>query len=168
MTVGAVVANDQFEIVDQIYLMSFGAYMQGGLYKDRVYKTSLCPNKMHTSEMLETIRKFYDKHGCEMVFAYNAPFDKKLITSLPPDQWYDIMKIAAYRQHNPHLPDDEEYCGTGRLKKDYNAERLFKLLSGNKNYKEMHNAFQDACDELAIMKMMKVPIEVYKQNARVD
>jgi hypothetical protein len=40
---------------------------------------------MHTSEMLETIRKFYDKYKCEMVFAYNAPFDKKLITSLPQD-----------------------------------------------------------------------------------
>lgn len=168
MTIGAVVANDQFEIIDQIYLMSFGAYMQGGLYKDRVYKTSFCPNEMHTPEMLETIRKFYDKHNCEMVFAYNAPFDKKLITSLPPDQWYDIMKIAAYRQYNPHLPDNEEYCGTGRLKKDYNAERLYKLLSGNKDYKEMHNAFQDACDELAIMKLMKVPLDVYKQNARIE
>jgi hypothetical protein len=51
------------------------------------------------------------------------------------------MKIAAYRQHNPHLPDSEEYCGTGRLKKDYNAERLYKLLSGNSSYKELHNAF---------------------------
>lgn len=168
MTVGAVVANEDFEIQDMIYLMSFGAYMQGGLYKDRVYKTSLCPNKMHTNEMIAQIRDFYDKNNCEMVFAYNASFDKKLITSLPQDQWYDILKIAAYKQFNPYLPEDEEYCGTGRLKKDYNAERLYKLLSGNAGYKEMHNAFQDACDELAIMRMMKVPLDVYKQNARVE
>lgn len=167
MTVGAVVADENFDVKNKIYLMSFGAYMQGGLYKDRVYKTALCPNKMHTSEMLETIKKFYDDNGCEMVFAYNAPFDKNLLTSLPSDKWCDIMKIAAYKQFNPYLPADEEYYGTGRLKKDYNAQRIFRLLSGNKNYEEMHNAYQDACDELGIMAMMKVPIDVYLKNARV-
>lgn len=167
MTVGAVVADENFDVKDQIYLMSFGAFMQGGLYKDRVYKTSLCPNKMHTSEMIETINSFYEKNNCEMIFAYNAPFDKKLLPSLPQDRWYDIMKVAAYRQHNPYLPDGEEYCGTGRLKKDYNAERIYKLLSGNGKYKEMHNAFQDACDELAIMKMMKLPLSNY-EIARVE
>lgn len=168
MTIGGVVANEQFEIVDQIYLMSFGAYMQGGLYKDRVYKTSFAPKKMHTNEMIKEIRRFYDEHGCEMVFAYNAPFDKKLIESLPQDQWYDIMKIAAYKQNNPYLPEREEYCSTGRLKKDYNAERIFKLLSGNEGYKELHNAYQDACDELGIMRMMKVPIDAYREKARVE
>jgi hypothetical protein len=52
---------------------------------------------MHTSEMIEAINSFYNKNNCEMIFAYNAPFDKKLLPSLPQDRWYDIMKIAAYR-----------------------------------------------------------------------
>ena len=167
MTIGAVVANEQFDVVDYIYLISFGAFMQGGYYKDRVYKTSLCPNKMHTDEMLQAIRRFYDNNNCEMCFAYNAPFDKKLLPTLPKDQWYDIMKVAAYKQHNSFLPENEEYFSTGRLKKDYGAERIYRLLSGNQNYKEMHNAFQDACDELAIMKMLKLPLDYYK-IARIE
>ena len=102
-----------------------------------------------------------------MIFAYNAPFDKRLLTSLPQDKWYDIMRIAAYKQNNPFLPQDEEYYSTGRLKKDYGAERIYRLLSGNQNYKEMHNAFQDACDELAIMRMLKLPLNSY-EIARVE
>lgn len=40
---------------------------------------------------------------------------------------------------------------------------MYRLLSGNSNYVELHNAYQDALDELAIMRLLKVKIEDYKE-----
>ena len=162
MTAGALVFNENFEVVDNFYEMSVGAYRQGGYYKDQVYNSLLDPVQASTSEILDDILELYEKHNCKGIFAYNAQFDKGLLTTLPSDEWYDIMKIAAYKQNNPFLTDEFEYCATGRLKKNYNVEFMYKLLSGKESYKEIHNAYQDAVDELELMRMLKIPIEKYK------
>lgn len=162
MTVGAVVADSEtFEIEKGFYEYSYGAYMQGGYYKDRVMRSKLKPVQKHTDDILKDLAQFYKCNGCERVFAYNAPFDKRLLPCLPEDQWYDIMRVAAYKQHNPFLPPDEEYFGTGRLKKDYGAERIYRLLSKDQSYKEIHNAYCDACDELKIMQLLGLPMAAY-------
>ena len=58
------------------------------------------------------------------------------------------MRLAAYRQHNPRIPATAELCSTGRLKRGYGVEDMLRLLSGNRGYRESHNALLDALDEL--------------------
>ena len=36
-----------------------------------------------------------------------------------------------------------------------------RLLTGNKNYRETHNALQDALDELNMMALLQRPVEEY-------
>ena len=59
-------------------------------------------------------------------------------------QWHDIMRLAAYRQHNPKIPETADLCSTGRLKRGYGVEPMLRLLSGNRGYQETHNAIFDA------------------------
>lgn len=75
--------------------------------------------------------------------------------------WYDIMRLAAYRQSNPKIPASAECCSTGRLKRGYGVEAMLRLLSGNYTYCESHNAFYDALDELEIMRLLRHPITKY-------
>lgn len=73
------------------------------------------------------------------------------------------MKIAAYKQHNKRLPKNAGFCKTGRLKKDYGAEPMLRLLSKNQGYTETHNARYDAMDELEIMVRIGKPVTEYQE-----
>ena len=53
-------------------------------------------------------------------------------------------------------------CGTGRLKKGYGVESMYRLLSGDGSYSEVHNALADAEDELEIMRMLGHDLEMYE------
>ncbi len=83
-------------------------------------------------------------------------------------KWFDIMKIAAYKQHNDFLPDTLEYCKTGKLKSNYKFESMFKLVSNNPNYVESHNAIDDAIDELSFMRILNKPKNLYMENAMIS
>lgn len=83
-------------------------------------------------------------------------------------KWFDIMKIAAYKQHNDYLPDTLEYCKTGRLKSNYSFEALYKLISNNPYYVESHNALDDATDELSFMHILNKPKILYMENAMIS
>ena len=76
--------------------------------------------------------------------------------------WYDIMRLAAYRQHNPKIPPHADCCTTGRLKRGYGVEPMLRLLSGDRTYQETHNAVLDAVDELGIMRLMGRGLEEYQ------
>ena len=97
----------------------------------------------------------------EDIFAYNAHFDYNHLPELKDFIWRDIMRIAAYKQFNPSIPDDAECCSTGRLKSNYGVESMMQLLMGNERYFERHNAAFDAKDELLIMQMLGYPMEQY-------
>ena len=75
--------------------------------------------------------------------------------------WHDIMSLAAYRQHNPSIPASAECCSTGRLKRGYGVEEILRILSGNRNYSETHNAILDAIDELRIMQLLGHKLDMY-------
>jgi hypothetical protein len=64
------------------------------------------------------------------------------------------MKLAAYRQHNPKIPNCAECYGTGRLKRGYGVESVYRMLSEDRTYCERHNALTDAIDELEIMRLL--------------
>ena len=65
------------------------------------------------------------------------------------------MRLAAYRQHNPKIPANADLCATGRLKRGYGVEPMLRLLSGSCTYRESHNAYYDALDELEIMRLLR-------------
>jgi hypothetical protein len=39
----------------------------------------------------------------------STPFDKRHLPELGGYAWYDIMKLAAYRQYNPKIPASMEF-----------------------------------------------------------
>lgn len=82
----------------------------------------------------------------------NANFDRNHLPELAGPHWYDIMRLAAYRQHNPKIPRTAQLCSTGRLKRGYGVEAMLRLLSGECGYCETHNALLAALDELEIMR----------------
>ena len=75
----------------------------------------------------------------------------------------DIMRLAAYRQHNPKIPANADCSSTGRLKRGYGVEAMLRLLSGNRTYHESHNAFFDTIDELEIMRLLEHHLMDYIQ-----
>ena len=102
-----------------------------------------------------------DQYGVTDIFAYNARFDKTHLPELESLTWHDIMRPAAYRQHNPKIPVTADLCSTGRMKRGYGAEPMLRLLSGNRGYHETHNAILDALDELVIMRLLGHDLKDY-------
>ena len=102
------------------------------------------------------------QHDVQSIFAYNACFDRNHLPELRGFDWYDIMRLAAYRQHNPKIPANADCCTTGRLKRGYGVEPMLRLLSGDCTYRETHNAVLDAVDELGIMRLLRKRLEEYR------
>lgn len=126
---------------------------RGGMFAGALY---VCKPDMVCSRRaaMRSVRGFLEENGVTEIFAYNALFDYRHLPELEYLDWYDIMKLAAYRQYNPKIPADAECCRTGRLKTGYGAESIYRMLSGNARYHERHNALADAVDELEIMRML--------------
>ena len=80
----------------------------------------------------------------QKLFAYNASFDKNHLPEYSKYQWYDIMRLASYRQYNKAIPDSADCYKTGKMKRGYGVESILQMLSGNKGYSETHNALLDA------------------------
>jgi hypothetical protein len=106
-------------------------------------------------------RAFLKKHEVSRIFAYNAGFDFGHLPELQDFEWFDIMKVAAYKTHNPYIPDHLPSFSTGRLKSGYGVEKMVRMLSGNSDYYETHNAFYDALDELYIMQKLEKHPDFY-------
>ena len=162
MSVGAVIADEaSFAPVERRYLVLDPEYRVGGMY-DR----SLCLGAPGTvvcsrSEAVAELRRLFSAYGVRDLYAYNACFDRNHLPEFRDYRWYDIMRIAAYRQTNPAIPGWMECCSTGRLKRDYGVEPMLRLLSGKTSYQETHNALDDALDELKIMKLLGRPCRDY-------
>ena len=95
------------------------------------------------------------------IYAYNAKFDCGHLPELKNYNWYDIMRIAAYKQFNKSIPDAAPCCKTGRLKSNYGVESITRMLTGNSRYYEVHNAVADAVDELRIVELLGLPLTAY-------
>ena len=95
-----------------------------------------------------------DSYNVQKLFAYNARFDKMHLPEYSRYKWYDIMRLAAYRQYNRAIPDTADCYRTGRMKRGYGVESILIMLSENHEYMETHNAVLDAEDELQIMQLL--------------
>ncbi len=112
-------------------------------------------------QALEEIKQWLDTYQVQKLFAYNASFDKKHLPEFSKFEWYDIMRLASYRQYNKSIPSTADCCRTGRLKCGYGVENILKILSNNEDYSETHNAVLDAEDELQIMQLLGHAISEY-------
>lgn len=106
-------------------------------------------------ECMQELKDAFFKYNIEDVFGYNISFDYQHLKELEKYKWYDIASKAAYLGENPFLnKENGSYYETGRLKKGYGVESMFKLVTGDTGYRETHNAIFDAIDELVIMQKL--------------
>ncbi len=163
MSLGFVIADeDGFEEVCGEYYIVDPVYKRGGMYSFELIQPGVSPAYCSREDVIEAVRKTFREKQVEQVFAYNAALDKRHLTEPGGYVWYDIMKLAAYRQYNPKIPDHMEFCRTGRLKRGLRVGDVTGYLTDGEEYEEMHNALTDARDELRIMKLLRHPIHVYE------
>ena len=157
MSIGTVIAEaDTFDFVSAKYHILPIECQIGGMYESTLFiETPVKPILCTRSEAVADLRAWFRCHDVHSIFAYNACFDRNHLPELRDFNWYDIMRLAAYRQHNPKIPANADCCSTGRLKRGYGVEPMLRLLSGDHTYHESHNAFFDALDELKIMQLLK-------------
>lgn len=165
MSIGVAVADSKsYKLVDKKYYIIDSNIEERGMYYNSLYINNIVPdNKCSKKQALDEISVFLKQLDIDNIFAYNALFDYGQLPELRDFKWHDIMKIAAYKQFNKKIPETEDCFKTGRLKKHFGVESIYRILSDDYFYFETHNAIFDAIDELKIMEMLDVPITYYKE-----
>lgn len=162
MSIGIVIADARTrEKIDSKYYIIDPEYKVGGMFSSELRTAGKETHMTNRKQALGEIRQWMDTHQVRKLFAYNASFDKKHLPEYSGYKWYDIMRLAAYRQYNKAIPDSAECCKTGRMKQGYGVENILKMLSKNSRYRETHNAVMDAEDELEIMRLLGYEISQY-------
>ena len=156
MSIGTVIADkDTFAPIAAKYHILPIECAIGGMYESTLYIDSpVEPVLCSREEALNDLMDWLHAYGVHSVFAYNASFDRNHLPELRAFDWYDIMRLAAYRQFNPKIPVTADCYSTGRMKRGYGVEPMLRLLSGKSAYSEKHNAVHDAFDELEIMRLL--------------
>ena len=163
MSIGVAIADcENFEPVDTKYYILTQECMIGGMYSAVLQINGNPPAiECNRDEAICDLLDWLNRYNVESIFAYNAQFDYGHLRELADFKWYDIIKIAAYKQYNSKIPEYAECCKTGRLKRNYGVEPMIRMLSGDYGYFETHNALYDALDELRIMQLLGLPLDTY-------
>lgn len=163
MSIGTIIADSiTFELIDKRYYILTPFKNHGGMYTYTLYAGGIKPDlECSRKKAMDELIRFFFAYDVETIFAYNAAFDYRHLPELRHLAWYDIMKLAAYRQYNSKIPSCAECYGTGRLKSGYGVESIYRMLSKDIEYCEMHNALTDALDELQIMKLLNHDLSRY-------
>lgn len=156
MSIGMVVADeDTFEIKNGLYVILAPEFEVGGMFGSVLFKNIKEPAPIF--DRAEAIRRVEDMlaaYNTRKLFAYNANFDFKHLPELCEYDWYDIIRIAAYKQFNPRITAEDDCCKSGRLRGHYGVESMLRRLTDDSFYNEEHNALYDAYDELHIMRLL--------------
>lgn len=169
MAIGIAIAQkSDFTLVRQGYVMVTPACNKAAMFSssleyegEKLPGYGYCYGKCTKERTVDAIKEFLEQHQINTIFAFNMSFDRKALPFLQDKNWCDIMDIALYRQYNTYIPNSEKTFSTGRLKKNGSVKGIMRMLSGNKEYEETHNALQDAMDELKIMQLLGRPVEQY-------
>lgn len=163
MSIGVVIADcETFAPVDTKYYILTQECLIGGMYSAVLQINGNPPAiECNREEAICDLLNWFEAHNVQSVFAYNAQFDYSHLRELADFKWYDIIKIAAYKQYNSKISESAECCKTGRLKRNYGVEPIIRMLSGDYSYFETHNALFDAIDELKIMQLLALPLDTY-------
>lgn len=163
MSLGVALADiETFHCVEKRYYIFEPEVMIGGIYSGVLYKCDATPNRCSRDEAMSDLRNYLLTSQVSKILAYNAKFDYGHLPELSEFDWFDIMRLAAYKQYNSYIPDNLPCCKTGRLKTNYGVEPIMRMLTGNSRYFETHNAVNDAVDELKIVELLGHPIETYE------
>lgn len=162
MSIGIVVADSETkEKIDSVYYIIDPEYRVGGMYSYELRLDGKETRVTDRKQALMEIREWLNVYHVRKLFAYNASFDRNHLPEYSKYEWYDIMRLAAYRQYNHAIPDTAECYKTGRMKWGYGVEDVLRMLRKNKPYSETHNAVMDALDELEIMQLLGHGISEY-------
>ena len=175
MSIGVAIADDTtFKCVDTLYYIIDPEYRGGGMYSNvlRYRDSKSCASHAKETvtsrkEALRSIAEYLRSKKITKIFAYNGKFDMGHLEELGCFEWYDIMRIAAYKQYNKAIDDSFACCKTGRLKTNYGVEPITRMLSGDTRYCEIHNAVYDAVDELRIIELLGHELSTY-ECARIN
>jgi hypothetical protein len=164
MSIGVVIADEStFEPIISRYYILTPEHKVGGMFSNTLYlKNIKIDLESSRRDVLSDIQKHFIENGVKKLFAYNATFDYRHLPELSSYEWYDIMRLAAYRQYNPKIPACAECHSTGRLKKDYGVEPILRMLNNTVSYCELHNALTDAFDELKIIALLNHDLNKYQ------
>lgn len=156
MSIGTVIADaDTFKAIDSKYHILPIECQIGGMYESTLFlETPVQPILCTRAEAVLDLQEWFRQHSVRSIFAYNACFDRNHLPELQDFDWFDIMRLAAYRQHNPKIPATADCFSTGRMKRGYGVEPMLRLLSQERTYHETHNAYFDALDELKIIGLL--------------
>lgn len=163
MSIGVVIANmETMEKEDSVYYIIDPEYRVGGMYSHELRPDDKDVRVTGRKQALAGIREWLHTHQVGKLFAYNASFDRNHLPEYASFAWYDIMRLAAYRQYNPAIPETAECYKTGKMKRGYGVEDVLRMLRGDRRYSETHNAVLDAVDELEIMRLLGHGIGEYE------
>lgn len=163
MSIGVVVADAQtMELMDSVYYIIDPEYRVGGMFSYELRLDDPTARVRSRKQALKEIREWLKMYDVRRLFAYNAHFDKKHLPEYAGYAWFDIMRLAAYRQYNWGIPDCADCYKTGRLKRGYGVEDVLRMLGKGNQYSETHNAVLDAQDELEIIKLLGHAMEEYE------
>lgn len=163
MSIGTVIGDaDTFRPVAAKYHILPEECAVGGMFSDTLYlDTPVEPILCTRQEAIEDLTGWLSWYGVTSLLAYNAGFDRNHLPELLGFDWYDIMRLAIYRQYNSRIPACADCYHTGRMKRGYGVEPMLRLLSGNCTYRETHNALFDALDELEIVRLLGHGLQEY-------
>lgn len=149
MSIGAVIADaNTFKTVKMKYYILTPENLTGGMYSEELNMHPFKVNVIFDRETaIRDLVECLNEFNVKSIFAYNAPFDYNHLPELHNFIWYDIMRIAAYRQYNFKIRECD-CCKTGRLKSGFGVQSIIRLLTGWSGYRERHNALSDALHEL--------------------
>lgn len=107
-------------------------------------------------------KQILDGFKVKDIFAYNARFDRNHLPEMQSYNWYDIIRLSAYKEFNKFITDDHEvHPRSGKLKRGYGVEPIYRLVTGDQSYREKHNGYTDAIDELCIMRSLGLPFDAF-------
>lgn len=159
ISIGIVIADDDLNTLCELYYIISPECEYPAMFSSVLYDK--LPNMIdNRREIINDLLFNFNNYGVSKIFAYNAQFDYQMLPELNYYEWYDIIRIAAYMQYNSKI-DSRNCFKTGRLKSSYGVEKMYRLLSGNLFYYEIHNALCDAIDEIEIMRMLEISIDKY-------
>lgn len=163
MSIGVIIADaDTYEPRFSKYYIISPEHKVGGMFSHTLFfEDKKLNTECSREKALHDLISCFEANGVAEIFAYNASFDRRHLPELSSFAWYDIMKLAAYRQYNPKIPPTADCYGTGRLKCGYGVEPILRLLSDDAMYCEQHNALTDALDELKIMSLLQHKLDRY-------
>lgn len=105
MSIGIVVADSETKKkIDSRYYIIDPEYKVGGMFS---YELRLDDKNVRVTDRkraLKAMKQWLNTYNVQKLFAYNASFDKRHLPEYSGYQWYDIMRLAAYRQYNKAIP----------------------------------------------------------------